>query len=201
MIWVLTLLVTVLSYVANFIDSSEATNSGEGFRRQFLILSSIVVLSLPYPIGCFVHIRRTITEMMRTSSNISISSGGQRKLNANEQKFLRLCVRSFVLFTVCWTPYAVFGFVIFFDAFPERFAQYTTEVQYFVHITAFLNSTLNPILFLQAYSFGSFMKLFWKNHIMSKLSINKKQPLNPTKERTVSHVNQSYSAASDDTEI
>ena len=63
------------------------------------------------------------------------------------------------MFAVCWTPFSVYGYLVFFGVVggdPIRAGnEYWTAVQYTVHVIAFMNSTINPITYLFTYDFLS----------------------------------------------
>ena len=127
------------------------------FKKQFVIVSSMVFVSLPWPIICFVLIKRNIRnglskqyQVKKTTNNNNDNS----PQNANERKFLSLCQRTFAVFTVCWTPYSVYGYLVFFGIVgDDPVSVYWTAIQYTVHVIAFINSTLNPVIYLFTYNF------------------------------------------------
>ena len=163
------------------------------FEKQFVVISSIVFLSLPWPVISFTLIKKTINDGLSkkhqttdpntnnsndnnnnsneitTSNNNNNNSndtidnnnrnGTSQQYNSNERKFMSLCFRTFIVFAVCWTPFSVYGYLVFFGVVggdPIRAGdEYWTAVQYTVHVIAFMNSTINPITYLFTYDFLS----------------------------------------------
>ena len=141
--WLVVFLVTVGFYFTSY-----------SFEKQFIIISSMVFVSLPWPIVCFVLIKRTIKHGLSKKYQTSRTTGNQR--NTNEEKFLSLCYRTFIVFTFCWIPYSIFGYTVFFAGVIDPLEtgyKYWTAIQYTVHVIAFINSTLNPIIYLFTYDF------------------------------------------------
>ena len=85
------------------------------YHEQFVILSSIIVLSLPWPIISYTMIRRIFKKRLRLKRGHSLTSNttSHHALFTDGQRFLVLCLRSFIIFVFCWLPYAVFGFLVF----------------------------------------------------------------------------------------
>ena len=93
-------------------------------------------------------VRRIITQRFAGKNKL------ERKHSAfnDGQRFLTLCLRSFFIFVLCWIPYASFGFYIFFER--PKASLRLLAIQYSVHLAAFVNSVLSPILYCYTYDIG-----------------------------------------------
>ena len=121
------------------------------YHEQFIILSSIIVLSLPWPIISYTVIRRIFKRRFSQKRGHSLPSNVTPRYATftDGQRFLVLCLRSFIVFVICWLPYAVFGFFIFIKHVDQnQRSKWLLTLQYLVHLAAFINSVLNPILYL-----------------------------------------------------
>ena len=149
------------------------------FEKQFVFISSMVFVSLPWPIISFTLIKKTINQGLSkqyqtpattsttttttttdtNDNNNSNNNNNSTSKQYNERKFMSLCFRTFIVFAVCWTPYSVYGYLVFFgvvgDDLTKAGREYWVAVQYTVHIIAFMNSTINPIIYLFTYDFLS----------------------------------------------
>ena len=152
-IWVITILATSGFYFTSYTR-----------KIQFIIISSIIFASLPWPIVCFVWIKRIMKHRLsaKYQANKDVGNGNATTSSRNkeEEKFLTICFRTFVVFTICWVPYATFGFALYF-ADMEKYEETWQPVQYTFHIIAFINSTINPTAFLYTTSFGKKIKQFF----------------------------------------
>ena len=131
------------------------------FKTQFFIISSMVFVSLPWPIICFTLIKRTINQGLskkyQTSDpNTTTNNSTSKRSNANEKKLMSLCYRTFIVFAVCWTPYSVYGYVAFFGVLNnnrmDASYKYLAAIRFTVNVIAFMNSTINPITYLYTYN-------------------------------------------------
>ena len=146
------------------------------FVKQFVIISTMVFVSLPWPVICFVVIKRTLRRGLSkkynhyptttTNSNGKSKDNINKQNNSNEMKFLSVCYRTFVVFVFCWLPYSIFGYLVFYRVIHS---DNSINIQYSVHILAFLNSTLNPLIYLFTYGFISkFFKIKRKSRDTQK---------------------------------
>ena len=142
------------------------------YHEQFIILSSIIVLSLPWPIISYTVIRRIFKRRFSQKRGHSLPSNVTPRYATftDGQRFLVLCLRSFIVFVICWLPYAVFGFFIFIKQVDQnQRSKWLLTLQYLVHLAAFINSVLNPILYLYTYSFGKLVRRHFRSRRESKM--------------------------------
>ncbi|XP_066924778.1 sphingosine 1-phosphate receptor 1-like [Clytia hemisphaerica] len=140
------------------------TSQSNAYYQQFIILSTIILASLPWPIISYTIVRRIITQRFFTGKNQL-----ERKASTfnDGQRFLTLCLRSFFIFVLCWIPYACFGYFIFFKRPQQDINLFA--IQYTVHLLAFVNSVLNPILYLYTYNIGQSIKRHFVGQKEAKL--------------------------------
>jgi len=149
-IWLFSLAVTVVFYLTD-------PGTNYNYNQQFMILSTVIFVSLPWPIVSYSYFRRIIRN--RFPSVRGRSQGDTKtSFNSTERKFLTLCLRSFIVFVVCWLLYAIYGYVIFFAK--QLSYEKVATIQHTIHILAFVNSTLNPILYLYTHNFIGAVKRF-----------------------------------------
>ena len=118
---------------------------------HFIILSSIIVLSLPW----FIRFSQT------RGSSLASNTTPRHATFTDGQHFLFLYLRSFIIFVILWLPYAAFSFFIFTNRdISLKGNSWLFPSQNTIHLLAFFNSSLNPILYLYTYSFG---KLVWRH--------------------------------------
>ena len=141
------------------------------YHEQFIILSSIIVLSLPWPIISYTVIRRIFKRRFSQKRGHSLPSNVTPRYATftDGQRFLVLCLRSFIIFVICWLPYAVFGFLVFIKRDISQKSKWLFPLQYSVHIAAFINSVLNPILYLYTYSFGKLVRRHFRSRRVNKM--------------------------------
>ena len=141
------------------------------YHEQFIILSSIIVLSLPWPIISYTVIRRIFKRRFSQKRGHSLPSNATPRYATftDGQRFLVLCLRSFIIFVICWLPYAAFGFFIFIKRDISQKSEWLFPLQYLVHLAAFINSVLNPILYLYTYSFGKLVRRHFRSRRESKM--------------------------------
>ena len=149
------------------------------YHEQFIVLSSIIVLSVPWPIISYTMIRRVFKQRFSlTRGGLSLAKAStstnvmprRHATFADGRRFLILCLRSFIIFVVCWLPYAAFGVFIFIDRdIPLLGSNWLRPLQYTVHMVAYINSSLNPILYLYTYSFGKLVRGHFRSRQENKL--------------------------------
>ena len=162
------------------------------YHEQFIILSSIIVLSLPWPIISYTMIRSDFKRRFSQKRSHSLASNTTPSYATctDGQRFLVLCLRSFIIFVICWLPYAVFGFLVFIKRDISQKSKWLFPLQYSVHIAAFINSVLNPILYLYTYSFGKLVRRYFRsrreNKMKSTITISSLGPDENIRDRTSS---------------
>ena len=162
------------------------------YHEQFIILSSIIVLSLPWPIISYTAIRRIFEKRLTQKRSHSIPSNTTSRYATftDGKRFLVLCLRSFIIFVICWLPYAAFGFFIFIKRDISQKSEWLFPLQYLVHLAAFINSVLNPILYLYTYSFGKLVRRYFRsrreNKMKSTITISSLGPDENIRDRTSS---------------
>ena len=141
------------------------------YHEQFIILSSIIVLSLPWPIISYTMIRSDFKRRFSQKQGHSLPSNTTPRYATftDGQRFLVLCLRSFIIFVICWLPYAAFGFFIFIKRDISQKSKWLSPLQYLVHLAAFINSVLNPILYLYTYSFGKLVRRHFRSRRENKM--------------------------------
>ena len=74
------------------------------YHEQFIILSSIIVLSLPWPIISYTMIRSDFKRRFSQKRSHSLASNTTPSYATctDGQRFLVLCLRSFIIFVICW---------------------------------------------------------------------------------------------------
>ena len=165
-VWFLAIAITVCFF---FADTRALSLR---YYQQFIILSSIIVLSLPWPIVSYTMIRRVFKQRFSQTRGSSFASNGapRHATFPDGQRFLILCLRSFIIFVICWLPYAAFGLFIFIDrGVSQESNNWLFPLQYTIHLLAFINSLLNPILYLYTYSFGKSVRRHFRSRRENKM--------------------------------
>lgn len=172
-VWLLAITITLCFYLPDPYDLKYR------YHEHFIILSSIIVLSLPWPIISYTMIRQVFQKRFKqkqgdpsrftSSTSANINKAPRHSLFVDGQRFLVLCLRSFAIFVICWLPFAVFGFYIFIDRDVSLRTYWLFPLQYAVHLVAFINSTLNPILYLYTYSFRKLVQRHFRSRRENKL--------------------------------
>ncbi|XP_066916599.1 beta-1 adrenergic receptor-like [Clytia hemisphaerica] len=152
-IWIITILATAGFYFTSYT-----------YELQFIIISTIIFTSLPWPIICFVWIKIIMKHRLSSKNQADKNDGPDNvataSRNKEEEKFLTLCFRTFIVFTICWVPYASFGVALYFSYSVEHDAIWL-DIQYTVHLIAFVNSTINPAVFLYTTGLKKKIKQFF----------------------------------------
>ena len=141
-------------------------------HEDFIILSSIIVLSLPWPIVSYTMIRRVFKQRFSQTRGSSLASNTMPRHATfpDGQRFLILCLRSFIIFVICWLPYAAYGFFVFMDRDTSLEGNnWLFPLHYTIHLLAFFNSSLNPILYLYTYSFGKLVRRHLRSRRENKM--------------------------------
>lgn len=171
-VWLLAIAITLCFYLPDPYDLTYR------YHEHFIILSSIVILSLPWPIISYTMIRRVFIKRftqkrcdpkLASSTNVAFNNAPRRALFADGKRFLVLCLRSFAIFVICWLPFAAFGCFIFIARDVSLKTYWLFPLQYAVHLLAFINSTLNPILYLYTYSFRNLVQRHFRSRRENKL--------------------------------
>lgn len=106
-------------------------------KLEYAFTPGIIISTGVLGTCCYI-ITKNGLHRKRPKSNISC--------DIEERKFLTFCIRSFVLFQICWLPLAVFG-ILFSSGILHNW-KYMLEFRFTAHIMAFSNSVGSPILFL-----------------------------------------------------
>ena len=169
-VWFISIAIVLCFYFADPHDLLQR------YHEQFIILSSIIVLSIPWPIISYTIIRRVLKRRFskhlasKKESDTIATSPRRLTMFSDGRRFITLCLRSFIIFLVCWLPYAVFGVFIFIHRdFPLVESIWLRPLQFSVHMVAFINSSLNPILYLYTYNFGTLVRRHFKSRRENKL--------------------------------
>lgn len=104
---------------------------------RFVTHILLITTGLILVIACFLYIWK------RTNKGY-ISRNGS---TIEERRFLRLCIKTFLLFLVCWLPYVVYGIVIFAGALKHR-KDLHGILNISVYTLTFANSLFNPFIYL-----------------------------------------------------
>lgn len=110
---------------------------------EYVVTPVIIFTTDLLAIVCFLVIRSTLQARMVNSSN---NSSNVNRRQVHEKRFMLFCIKSFILFFLCWLSLAVFG-VIFSSGILHNW-KYLLEFRFTAHVIAFLNSVASPILFL-----------------------------------------------------
>ena len=158
-VWMISILITLCFYFSDPHDLKYR------YHEQFIVLSAIIVLSLPWPIVSYTAIRRVFKRRFSRPRDLNAATASQpsrRHTFTEGKRFLTLCLRSFIIFVICWLPYAAFGFFVFIRNDLPLETNWLTPFQFTAHMVAFINSTLNPILYLYTYNFGQTIQRHFK---------------------------------------
>lgn len=104
---------------------------------EYVLTPAIIFATSLLGIVCYILTKRGLERRSQTSNSPHQIEG---------RRFMKFCIKSFILFLICWLPLAVFG-VLFSSGILHNW-KYMLEFRFTAHIVAFLNSVGSPMLFL-----------------------------------------------------
>ena len=107
---------------------------------QSYFVAFVALAGIPFPITGYLLIRRALKKSQAMGGN-----GEAREANKSERRLLSLCFKTFVAYLVCWIPYLI---LMCFDHFQVLSEKYASLMNYVVFILIFINSSVNPLIFL-----------------------------------------------------
>jgi len=110
--------------------------------QEYILTPTLIIVTMAMATISYLKIRKALSERRRIIAVDKRSS----KITAYERCFTEFCARSIVLFFACWLPICIFG--ILFSSGMLTDWEYLMEFRFTVHVVAFSNSVLSPILFL-----------------------------------------------------
>jgi len=132
--------ITVFAITVHHITVND--NEKESIKTPLLILFIAFFICCSYLIILrTLKIRAQQRNMGTTTTDVTLTT-----FNQAEKRFLRFCIKSFIIFLVCWLPLAAYG-VALAGGFITTW-KYKDYFDFVTHIIAFWNSVASPIMFL-----------------------------------------------------
>ena len=114
----------------------------EYIKTPLLILLTAFFVCSSY----FVILRTLKKRRLQLRSNMNTNTSDTNVFNVSEKRFLSFCIKSCIIFLVCWLPLASYGIALS-GGFITTW-KYKDYFDFITHIIAFWNSVASPIMFL-----------------------------------------------------
>ena len=110
--------------------------------QEYILTPTLILFTMVMTIISYIKIQKALLERRHAIP----ANKHSLRITECERRFTVFCVRSIVLFFACWFPICVFG-IMFSSGMLDHW-DYMLDFRFTVHVIAFLNSVLSPILFL-----------------------------------------------------
>ena len=138
--WVITIVgITLHSAMVN-------DHQKEYFKTPVIILVTALLIFVSYVVILRTLKRRALRNKIQNDGIGEDDKKHKSTFNKAEKRFLSFCIKSFIIFVVCWLPLAVYGIALA-GGFITTW-KYKDYFDYITHIIAFWNSVASPIMFL-----------------------------------------------------
>ncbi|XP_066910714.1 neuropeptide FF receptor 1-like [Clytia hemisphaerica] len=139
-IWALTVLAIILHNIA--VNDHEK----EYIKTPLVIFITAFLITISYAVILRTLKRRTLRNAQQNDTAGAQDETKKKTFNKAEKRFLNFCIKSFIIFVVCWMPLAAYG-VCYAGGF-ITYWKYKDLFDFVTHIIAFWNSNASPIMFL-----------------------------------------------------
>jgi 7 transmembrane receptor (rhodopsin family). len=138
-ICVLMWLVTILATIVHNLTVND-------FEKEYIKTPLVILISAILIAAVYVVILRTLKRRKSRSTALAEGVNQKKTMTKAEKRFLSFCIKSFIIFVVCWLPLAAYGIALA-GGFITTW-KYKDYFDFITHIIAFWNSNASPIMFL-----------------------------------------------------